>query len=110
MPRGYRPAMLRTTTLIAALVALGGLAACGDEGGGGANGGLQDALDAVSAGPASKKYFAFTDIATIGDTVDLPREGDRPDPAFMRWSLPVELGAPAFAQRAFGGSDATRID
>jgi hypothetical protein len=121
----------KTTTVLAAALALTGLSACGGDDNGGGSGGLSDALDAVSAGPASEQSFAYTDVAGLRDETELPAPGQRIDRGFMRWNVPASLGAPTLTQRAFsigggegvdlfsadrfitigfGGDGATRID
>lgn len=103
--------MLRTMTAVVATIALGGLTACGgDQDSGG--GGLSDALDSVSSGPASEQYFAFTDVAALREVTDLPRPGERVDDVreAMRWSVPSTLGSPVLTQSSREGVDVYSAD
>jgi len=118
-----------TAAAIAALL-LTGLAACGGDDGG-AEGGLSDALGAVSASPAAEQSFAFTDLSAVREVAEVPTPGEPFDPSFRRWLVPATLGAPAITQNlmsieggqdvdlygaerfvtiGFGGDGATRID
>jgi hypothetical protein len=99
----------RTTTALIAALALAGLSGCGDSGGG-SGGGLSDALNAVDAGPASERSFAYTDLAALREVTDLPAPGQRIDRDFMRWNVPATLGAPMLTQRAFGRAGDEGVD
>jgi hypothetical protein len=122
--------VLRTALVLAVTLACS-LAACGDDdgggGGGGGGGGLAGAMDAVGAGEASQAYFAYSDLAAIGEEAPLPRPGQPAGAAFRRWSIPAAMGAPALvldgarspvdafaAQRALTigapGDSASRLD
>jgi hypothetical protein len=98
-----------TLAVLAAAAAVTSLSACGGDDGGG-SGGLHDALDAVSAGPASERSFAYTDVASLRDVTDLPKPGGRFDPDFMRWNVPASIGAPALTQRAFSVREGQGVD
>jgi hypothetical protein len=98
------------TTTLAATIALVGLAGCGGSGDGGGGGGLDDALHAVSAGPASEQSFAYTDLAALRDVTELPKPGGRLDRDFMRWNVPASLGAPMLTQRMFSIGDGKGVD
>jgi hypothetical protein len=90
----------KTTTVLVAAFALMGLSACGDDGNGGGGSGLGDALDAVSAGPSSQAYFAYSDVTALRDAAGTP---DMANEEFRRWAVPFMLGAPALTQRGRSG-------
>jgi hypothetical protein len=100
-----------TTACVFATLALTGASACGGDDDDAGGGGLGEALGAVSAGPVSETYFAYSDMPAIGDEVELPRPGARPDASLLRWRTPMTLGGPALANLAFrGGDDEQRLD
>jgi hypothetical protein len=88
-----------TTAVLSAALALTVLSACGGDDDGGDSGGLSTALDAVSAGPSSQQYFAYSDVAALRDIAGTPGA----DETFRRWAIPLSLGAPALTQRARPG-------
>jgi hypothetical protein len=104
---GYVAHVRKTTTVLLAALALTGLSACGGDGNGD-SGGLDDALDAVSAGPSSEQYFAYSDVSRVREaagTSDLTNE------TFRRWATPLSLGAPQLTQRRRpGGVDVFSAD
>jgi hypothetical protein len=61
---------------------------------------VSDALDAVSAGPSSQQYFAYSDVSAVRDAAGTP---DVSDATLRRWSVPLSLGAPALTQRGRRG-------
>lgn len=100
--------MRTPTVVLACSLALAGLSACGDSGGGGSDAGLRDALDDVSAGPSSERYFAYTDVAAVRDAASTPEISSE---TFRRWATPLSLGAPQLTQRRRpGGVDVFSAD
>src|SRR4051794_2869677 len=72
-----------------------GVAACGGDDPAQPSGGLADALDAVSAGPASEERFAWSDVAAIRKLGDLPASADELDFQKLRpWDYALGTGAP----------------
>jgi len=93
------------------LLSLAGLSACGGDESDEPAGGLSDALDSVSAGPASERHFAWSDVAAIRRLAKLPDSSRDIDYAALRtWSFPLATGAPPVATAMPQLAERLRLD